>query len=81
MDSMSSNRVFMPITICFDVGDANARSDALKKLQGFMETLFRYYAIASKIGHRPDVVVCVLVEPERQFSSLFKDETEGGRGT
>ena len=77
---MSSNRVFMPITICFDVGDANARSDALKKLQGFMETLFRYYAIASKIGHRPDVVVCVLVEPERQFRPSSRTKLREGEG-
>ena len=65
----------MLITYCFDGGDAHARLDALKKLQGFSETLFRNYTIASKIGHRPDVVVCVVVETERKFSSLFKDET------
>jgi len=31
----------MLITYCFDGGNAHARSTALKKLQGFPETLFR----------------------------------------
>jgi len=37
----------MSITICFDVGDANAKSGALKKLQGFTEDRFRNYTLAS----------------------------------